>query len=301
MTVKPPRRLIVALVERALAEDLGERGDITSGLTVPASARGRFGLVARQAGVLAGVDVADEAFARIDPEIRVIWKLSDGESLTPGSVIAEIDGPAGSILTAERTALNFLGRLSGVASLTRRYVEAVAGSGAQIVHTRKTTPGLRAVEIEAVLAGGGARHRFGLDDAVLIKDNHVALAGGVGEAIGRARRGAGHMVRIAAEIDSLEQLDEALEAGADSLLLDNFSNCDLERAVARCRNQKIALEASGGITLETVAAVAATGVDLISVGALTHSAACLDIGLDEAGECAQGLSGTSPRSNVPER
>lgn len=284
MTVKPPHKLIVALVERALTEDLGERGDITSGLTVPAAARGRFRLVARQAGVLAGVEVAGEVFAQLDQEIQVVWKLADGESLAAGRVIAEIDGPAASILTAERTALNFLGRLSGVASLTRRYVEAVAGSRAQIVHTRKTTPGLRAVEIEAVLAGGGVRHRFGLDDAILIKDNHVALAGGVGEAIRRARRGAGHMVRIAAEIDSLEQLDEALEAGADSLLLDNFSPADLERAVSRCRERKIALEASGGVTLDSVAAIAASGVDLISVGALTHSAACLDIGLDEAGE-----------------
>jgi len=197
-----------------------------------------------------------------------------------GAVIAELEGPAGAILTAERTALNFLGRLSGIATLTRAYVDAVAGSEAAIAHTRKTTPGLRALEIAAVLAGGGAPHRYGLADAVLIKDNHVAMAGGVGEAITRARAAVGHMTRIAAEIDCLDQLDEALEAGAESLLLDNFTIDELRAAVSRCRDLSVTLEASGNVTLDTVRVIAETGVDVISIGALTHSAPNLDLGLD---------------------
>src|SRR5699024_9883032 len=190
-------------------------------------------------------------------------------------------GPAAAILTAERTALNFLGRLSGIATLTRKFVDAVSGTRAGIAHTRKTTPGLRALELQAVVAGGGVRHRFGLDDAILIKDNHVAVAGGIGEAVRRARAHAGHMLRIAAEIDRLDQLDEALDAGADSILLDNFSNAELKQAVARCRGRRVTLEASGNVSLDTIGAIAQTGVDIISVGALTHSAPCLDLGLDE--------------------
>lgn len=276
-----PPNLVSEIVARALAEDLGGRGDITSRAIVPAEAGGRFRLVSRQDGVLAGVEAAAETFAQVDPAIGVDWCEGDGDRLEPGTVIAEIDGPAAGILTAERTALNFLGRLSGIATLTRRHVDAVAGSGARVAHTRKTTPGLRALELQAVIAGGGVRHRFGLDDAILIKDNHVAVAGSVGEAVRRARAYAGHMLRVATEIDSLEQLDEALDAGADSVLLDNFSNADLRQAVMRCKGRGVTLEASGNVSLDTIAAIAETGVDIISIGALTHSATCLDLGLDE--------------------
>jgi nicotinate-nucleotide pyrophosphorylase (carboxylating) len=276
-----PRNLIRDIVARALAEDLGGRGDITTLATVPAAAEGRFRLVSRQAGVLSGVEPAAETFVQVDPHIEVEWLGEDGDSLEPGTVIAQLAGPAGAILGAERTALNFLGRLSGIASLTRRYVDAVAGTGAGVAHTRKTTPGLRALELQAVVAGGGVRHRFGLDDVILIKDNHVAVAGSVGEAVRRARALAGHMVRVAAEIDTLDQLDEALDAGADSILLDNFSNADLKRAVIRCKGRGVTLEASGNVSLDTIGAIAATGVDVISIGALTHSAPCLDLGLDE--------------------
>jgi nicotinate-nucleotide pyrophosphorylase (carboxylating) len=278
-----PHNLVRDIVARALAEDLGGRGDITTQATVPAEETARFRIASRQAGVLAGVEAVTETFRQVDPLIEVDWRALDGDRLESGGLIAEIGGPAGAILTAERTALNFLGRLSGIATLTRRYVDAVGASEARVAHTRKTTPGLRALELQAVIAGGGARHRFGLDDAILIKDNHVALAGGVGEAVRRARRLAGHMVVVAAEIDHLDQLDEALEAGADSILLDNFSNADLRRAVMRCRGRGVTLEASGNVGLETVAEVAATGVDVVSVGALTHSAPTLDLGLDAAG------------------
>lgn len=276
-----PRHLVADFVARALTEDLGGRGDMTTRAIVPSEATGSFRLVARQAGVLSGAQAAAESFAQVDPDIEIVWHEFDGDPLEPGATIADVAGPAAGILTAERTALNFLGRMSGIATLTRRYVDAVAGTGARIAHTRKTTPGLRALELQAVTAGGGARHRFGLDDAILIKDNHVAMAGGVGEAIRRARAFAGHMLRVAAEIDGLEQLDEALDAGADSILLDNFSHTDLKQAVLRCRGRGVTLEASGNVSLETVGGIAATGVDVISIGALTHSASCLDLGLDE--------------------
>jgi len=275
------RNLVAEIVARALAEDLGGRGDITTRATVSPAASGRFRLAAREAGVLSGVQAAAETFAQLDPNIEIDWQERDGDLLEVGTVVAEITGPAAGILTAERTALNFLGRLSGVATLTRRYVDAVAGTDVGIAHTRKTTPGLRALELQAVAAGGGVRHRFGLDDAILIKDNHVAMAGSVGEAIRRARRFAGHMLRVAAEIDTLDQLDEALDAGADSLLLDNFSNADLKRAVLQSRGRGVTLEASGNVSLATIGEIAATGVDIISIGAITHSAPCLDLGLDE--------------------
>lgn len=276
-----PRNLVRDIVARALAEDLGGRGDVTTRATVPPEATGRFRLVARQAGVLSGVEAAVETFLQVDPDIEIEWHELDGDRLETSRVIATISGPAAGILTAERTALNFLGRLSGIATLTRLHVDAVAGTGALVAHTRKTTPGLRALELQAVIDGGGARHRFGLDDAILIKDNHVAMAGGVGEAIRRARAFAGHMLRVAAEIDSLDQLDEALDAGAESLLLDNFTSSDLKQAVLRCRGRGVTLEASGNVTLESIGAIAAAGVDIISIGALTHSAPCLDLGLDE--------------------
>lgn len=281
MNDRLPSHLVSEIVGRALAEDFGGRGDLTTQATIPAEASGRFRLVSRAAGVLAGVAAAEETFALVDAAIEVEWMEADGDDLETGSLIAEISGPAAGILTAERTALNFLGRLSGIATLTRRYVDAVAGTAARVAHTRKTTPGLRALELQAVIAGGGVRHRFGLDDAILIKDNHVAVAGSVGEAIRRARAFAGHMVRIATEVDSLDQLDEALDAGAESILLDNFSRADLRQAVLRARGRGVTLEASGNVTLESIGAIAATGVDVISIGALTHSAPCLDLGLDE--------------------
>ena len=276
----PPRLLVETIVQRTLEEDLGGRGDITSQATIPVDARATFRLEARAAGVLAGALPASITFNCVDPEIEVAWSANDGDELEPGTPIATINGPARAILTAERTALNFLGRLSGVASLTRAYVDAVAGTGTAIAHTRKTTPGLRALELAAVAAGGGAAHRFGLDDAVLIKDNHVAVCGGVGAAVQRARRAVGHMTRVAVEIDRLDQLDEALEAGAESVLLDNFTLNDLRTAVGRAKGRGVALEASGGVTLETVREIAETGVDVISVGAITHSAPNLDLGLD---------------------
>ena len=274
-----PSGLVTEAVARALSEDLGGRGDVTTLATIPADATARFQIASRARGVLAGVQPAMEVFAQVDRAIAVDWKKADGEELAPGDTVAAIEGPAGAILTAERTALNFLGRLSGIASLTRDYAAAIAGTGAVIAHTRKTTPGLRAFELAAVRAGGGAAHRFGLDDAILIKDNHVAVCGGVGEAVRRARAFAGHMTRIAGEVDRLDQLAEALEAGAESVLLDNFSLDDLRAAVEQARGRAI-LEASGGVNLKSVRAIAETGVDVISVGALTHSAPNFDLGLD---------------------
>lgn len=274
-----PSGLVTDLVARALAEDLGGRGDVTTLATIPADASAAFVIASRARGVLAGVQPAWETFRQLDPEIEVDWKKTDGDELSSGDTVASIEGPAGAILTAERTALNFLGRLSGIASLTRDYAAAIAGTRAVIAHTRKTTPTLRALELQAVRAGGGAAHRFGLDDAILIKDNHVAVCGSVGEAVRRARAFAGHMTRVAVEIDRLDQLAEALGAGAESVLLDNFSLEDLRAAVKQARG-RAKLEASGGVTLKTVRDIAETGVDVISVGALTHSAPNFDLGLD---------------------
>lgn len=271
---------MVQCVARALEEDLGGRGDITGQATIPSEAVGEFAIVARMAGTLSGVGAAGETFRQVDPEIAMEWRRDEGAALDAGTVIARIRGPARAILTAERTALNFLGRLSGVATLTQAYVDAIAGTNAVIAHTRKTTPGLRALELAAVAAGGGSPHRFGLDDAVLIKDNHVALCGGVGRAVALARCRVGHMTRVAVEVDRLDQLDEALEAGAESVLLDNFGLEGLRAAVARARGTGVTLEASGGVDLATVRDIAETGVDVISVGAITHSAPALDLGLD---------------------
>jgi len=268
------------IVTRALAEDLGGRGDITGQATIPLDVTARFELRARKPGVLAGRAPAAETFTQVDPSIEAGWHVDEGQTLAPGDCIATLSGPARSILTTERTALNFLGRLSGIATLTRAYVDAVAGTSARIAHTRKTTPGLRALELAAVAAGGGSAHRFGLDDAVLIKDNHVAICGGVTEALRRARKHSGHMTRVAVEVDRLEQLADALNAGADVILLDNFSLADLRTAVEQVSGFGVMLEASGGVGLETVSAIAATGVHVISVGAITHSAPNLDLGLD---------------------
>jgi len=275
-----PVLVVRDIVARALAEDLGGRGDVTGQATIPSDAHARFELRARKVGVLAGRGAAEEVFAQVDSLIETDWHLADGARLAPGDCIATVSGPARSILAAERTALNFLGRLSGIATLTRAYVDAVADTGAAVAHTRKTTPGLRALEVAAVAAGGGAFHRFGLDDAVLIKDNHVAVCGGVVEALARARAHAGHMTRISVEIDRLDQLADALDGGADCILLDNFSIADLRTAVARAAEHDVILEASGGVELDTVRAIAETGVSVISIGAISHSAPNLDLGLD---------------------
>ncbi|MDZ5700102.1 carboxylating nicotinate-nucleotide diphosphorylase [Chelativorans sp. M5D2P16] len=269
------------LIRAALAEDLGQAGDLTSDAIVPPELQATMTLTARQAGVVAGLDLATLAFRLIAPASVIEIGHPDGSAVSPGDVIATVNGPARGLLTGERTALNFLCRLSGIASATAAMVEAVKGHKAEIVCTRKTTPGLRAVEKYAVRAGGGSNHRFGLNDAVLIKDNHIAVAGGIRSAVERARGGAGHMVKIEVEVDTLTQLDEALALGVDAVLLDNMSLDQLAKAVTRVNGRAIT-EASGRVTPETAPAIAATGVDLISAGWLTHSAPTLDIGLDFA-------------------
>ncbi len=282
MPVMPlPRHVVSEAVARAIAEDQGGRGDVTSLACIPANADAKFYVNARETGVVCGFQPALEAIWQCDPEALVSPQMQDGDRVKPGDVLISVTGRARGLLAAERIALNFLGRMSGIATFTARYVEAVAGTGARIAHTRKTTPGFRAFELQAVQAGGGSLHRFGLDDAILIKDNHVAVCGGVAEAVRAARSHAGHMTRIAVEVDRLDQLAAAIEAGAESVLLDNFSLDDLRAAVAQAKGQ-VTLEASGGVNLETVRAIAETGVDIISIGALTHSAPNFDIGLDEA-------------------
>jgi nicotinate-nucleotide pyrophosphorylase (carboxylating) len=271
--------MIEPLVQATLLEDLGRAGDITTDAIVPADLTVKCVFAARQPGAIAGLDIARLAFALIDPAIRLDAEKEDGAAVTKGDIIAQVEGRARGILTAERTALNFLGHLSGIASATASIVAAIKGTKAQVVCTRKTTPGLRAVEKYAVRAGGGGNHRFGLDDAVLIKDNHVAIAGSISEALRRARARAGHLVRIEIEVDTLAQLAEALDQKADAVLLDNMSPEILTEAVKMVGGRAIT-EASGGITLQNAAAIAASGVDLMSVGWLTHSAAVLDIGLD---------------------
>ena len=274
-----PVILIEPVVRAALAEDLGRAGDVTAAACIPAGTRWTAVFAARQAGTIAGLDCARLAMTTLDPEARFTARVHDGETVAPGTVLAEVEADARAILSAERTALNLLGRLSGIATLTRAHVDAVAGTGARIADTRKTTPGLRALEKHAVAMGGGLNHRFGLDDAILIKDNHIAVCSGVGEAIRRARAHAGHLMKIEVEVDGLHQLDEALAERPDVVMLDNFSLDDLRAAVARAKGQ-VVLEASGGVNLQTVRAIAETGVDVISVGALTHSAPSLDVGLD---------------------
>jgi nicotinate-nucleotide pyrophosphorylase (carboxylating) len=274
-----PDLLVEPIVRAALAEDLGRAGDVTAQALLPAGERGAFVFAARAEGRIAGAACARLAVAALDPTARFTLVTPDGADVAEGGVVARIEGEARSILSAERVALNFLGRLCGVATQTRTYVRAVEGTRARIVCTRKTTPGLRALEKYAVRCGGAVNHRFGLDDAILIKDNHVAACGGVGEALRRARAGAGHLMKIEVEVDNLEQLGEALEHRPDVIMLDNFALADLAEAVRRVAG-RIPLEASGGVNLSTVRAIAETGVDAISVGALTHSAPVLDIGLD---------------------
>jgi len=277
---RPPHALLIEpIVRHALEEDLGRAGDITSELTVPADARSSASLVARKAGSISGVLVARSAFQLVDPTLEFEVKVPDGSTVSADTVLAIIKGGARSLLTSERVALNFVAHLSGVATVTRALVNAVAGTKARIVCTRKTTPGLRLLEKYAVRCGGGFNHRFGLDDAVLIKDNHLVAAGGIRTAIERVRAGLGHMAKVELEVDTLAQLEEALGLGIDTILLDNMSLDDLKRAVALARS-RATLEASGNITLETVRAVAETGVDYISSGAITHSAPSLDVALD---------------------
>jgi nicotinate-nucleotide pyrophosphorylase (carboxylating) len=275
------RLLIEPIVRAALLEDLGRAGDITTDAIVPVDARVDAAIAARQPGVVAGLEAALLAFELVEPALRIERSLADGARVARGDVVARIAGPARGVLAAERTALNLLSRMSGVATATRALADAIAGSKAKIVCTRKTTPGLRTLEKEAVRLGGGANHRFGLDDAMLIKDNHLALAGGIGPALERARAHAGHLVKIELEVDTLDQLAEALAIGVDAVLLDNMSPETLRRAVAMVDGHAVT-EASGRISPETVAAVAATGVDLISSGWITHSAPILDLGLDIA-------------------
>jgi len=270
---------IEPLVRATLLEDLGRAGDLTTDAIVPVDIVATTVLTAREAGVVAGLDLAALAFRLVEPDIEVATRCPDGSEVSPGQVIATLRGPARGILTAERTALNFLNHLSGIATATKSMVVALRAHKARIVCTRKTTPGLRSIEKYAVRAGGGSNHRFGLDDAVLIKDNHVAIAGGIRAAVERARAGVGHLVKIEVEVDTLAQLDEALGLRVDAVLLDNMTLEDLRRAVAMVGDRAIT-EASGRIAPATAAQVAATGVDLISVGWLTHSAPVLDIGLD---------------------
>lgn len=268
-------------VRRALLEDLGSRGDVTTDTIVSAADTATGRIVARKAGRIAGVDIAACAFRCLDKGVDFAIRIGDGMDARAGDTVAEVRGAARPILSAERTALNFLGRLSGIATGTRAIVDSIAGTHAHVVCTRKTTPGLRALEKYAVRAGGGSNHRFGLDDAVLIKDNHIVVAGGVSEAIRRARRGIGHLVKIEVEVDTLEQLEIALKEKIDAVLLDNMSIPMLKDAV-RITNGKAITEASGGITPENAPAIAATGVDLLSIGWITHSAASLDLSLDLA-------------------
>jgi nicotinate-nucleotide pyrophosphorylase (carboxylating) len=276
----PPHNLLVEpIVRGALEEDLGRAGDITSALTIPADQTAHARIVAREAGTIAGLIAASCAIQLIDPQVRIAVELPDGSRAPAGATIAVLDGSARSILTAERVALNFLGRLSGIATATRALADAVRGTKARIVCTRKTTPGLRVLEKYAVRCGGGVNHRFGLDDAILIKDNHIAAAGGIEKAVTRVRAGIGHMVRIEVEVDTLAQLEEALALNVDTILLDNMKPDMLAKAVAIARGRAI-LEASGGVTLASVRAIAESGVDYISSGAITHSAPSLDVALD---------------------
>lgn len=280
MPLRPlPAVMLEPMLRAALLEDLGRAGDLTTDAIVPPALLATTALVARQPGTVAGLDLAALAFRLLDLGITVEVQRPDGSRVTPGDVLATVRGPAAGILTAERVALNYLCHLSGIATVTRSIVDALAGTATRVTCTRKTTPGLRAVEKYAVRAGGGGNHRFGLDDAVLIKDNHVAIAGDVRTALARARAHVGHLVKIELEVDTLAQLEEALSVGVDAVLLDNMDTATLRRAVAMVAGRAVT-EASGRITPQTAPEIAASGVDLISVGWLTHSAPVLDIGLD---------------------
>jgi len=274
-----PRPVIEQAVNMALLEDFGRAGDITTNSVIAAGTRAEAVIRARAPGRLAGIDLAAAAFRLLDTELRFTAEAGDGARIEAGQVVARLSGAARGILSGERVALNFLGHMSGIATATDRLMRLIEGTGAVVCDTRKTTPGLRVFEKYAVRCGGGANHRFGLDDAVLIKDNHIAAAGGIAGAMAAARANAGHMVKIEIEVDDLTQLSEALEAGPDAVLLDNMSPDMLARAVKMIGGRAVA-EASGGVNEDSIAAIAATGVDLISVGALTHSVKTLDLGMD---------------------
>lgn len=276
----PPLILIEPLIDSALAEDFGHHGDITSNSTIPASTTTNAVMRARQNGIVSGICVASFVFQRVDPRLRITESAKDGDKVSIGDTLISIEGSAHSILMAERVALNLISHLSGIASATADMVAACAGTKAQIADTRKTTPGLRALEKYAVRCGGGMNHRFGLDDAILIKDNHIAVAGGISQALDAAQNYAGHMVKIEIEVDTLEQLQDVINhGGADIVMLDNFS---LENTVEAVNliDKKMKIEFSGTVTLDRISAIAATGIDIISSGWLTHSAPALDIGLD---------------------
>lgn len=278
-----PQTIIEPIVRMAIAEDFGRAGDITTNATVPPDATANWVMRARQNGVISGFDAAKLALKLIDKSAELEILLGDGAQVQKGDIIAKVRGNARSLLMAERTMLNFIGRMSGIATLTAQFVAAVHGTNAKITDTRKTTPGLRALEKQAVKHGGGTNHRFGLDDAILIKDNHVAAAGGIENALKAAKSNVGHLVPIEVEVDSIAQLELALPYFPTCIMLDNFSLENLVIAAKKTRDfaeKKIVLEASGGVNLDTVTAIAQTGVDVISVGALTHSAPNFDIGLD---------------------
>ncbi len=282
MTTLPaslPLVILEPLVKMALAEDLGRSGDITSNSTVPAETRSRVVIASREEGRIAGLDLAELAFKLVDPTLTVKRLKQEGADVKKGDEVMEVEGKARSILTAERVALNFVGRMSGIATLTLKMVRAVGNHKARIAATRKTTPGLRAIEKYAVQVGGGIPHRYGLDDAVLIKDNHIAMAGGVKIAIQNAKQNIGHTVKIECEVDTLAQLQEVLDEGVDIVMLDNMSLDDMVAAVKLVAGRAV-IEASGGVTLDRIPKIAGTGVDLISSGAITHSTPNFDVGLD---------------------
>jgi nicotinate-nucleotide pyrophosphorylase (carboxylating) len=277
-----PRFLVEQAVAAALEEDLGSMGDITTDAIIPANAQGEASIIVRKPGVIAGLDLAEATFKSLDPDVRFTRIVEDASKVEAGGTIANLAGKTRALLTGERTALNFLGHLSGIATLTATYVAAVEGTRAKIVETRKTTPNLRAPEKYAVRCGGGMNHRFGLYDAVLVKDNHIAAAGGLANALNTLRTAVGHLVKIEVEVDTLDQLEEALRFPIDAVLLDNMDVGTLKKAVASVKG-RVVTEASGGVTLENVGEIAKTGVDLISVGALTHSARSLDSSLEWKG------------------
>ncbi len=280
LTVEPLSSILIEpAVRAALAEDLGRGGDLTTDIVIDEDAWVKASINARQTGAISGVDFAEMTFGLVDPRVDLEVYIADGGRVEPGDTVCVLEGPARAILTGERVALNYMGHLSGIASVTRKIVDAVAHTKARITCTRKTTPGLRAFEKYAVRCGGGFNHRFGLDDGLMIKDNHIAACGGITQAVQRAKSKLGHMVKIEVEIDRLDQLDETLSAGADVIMLDNMAPADMAEAV-RLINGRAVVEASGGVTLETAAVIAESGVDVISVGWLTHSSPCLDLGMD---------------------
>ena len=281
-----PPLIVTDLVRHALREDLGRAGDVTSAATIPPTARARCVAASRENGTLSGIDLAAAAFREMDASLLFEPVAADGDRLAPGSAVFRIEGTARAVLSAERVALNFLMHMAGIATHTRRFADAIAHTDAKVTCTRKTLPGLRAVEKYAVRCGGGSSHRYGLDDAILIKDNHIAVCGGVREAVEAARAYAGHLVAVEIEVDTLEQLQEAVSAGPDAVLLDNMKPDTLRGGVSIVRGagRPIAIEASGNVDLGTIAAIAETGVDYISTSKITMSAPTLDIGLDIAVE-----------------